>query len=283
VSGGCGVCSGMSVEIGEIRAAVVELGLGGMPLCVHSSLRSFGWVDGGADTVIDGLLAEGCTVMVPAFTQHYVLPPDEVAMRPARNAWEYEEEHDAPGVGRVYSPDTTEIEGDLGTLPRTVVRREGRVRGGNPLNSFAAVGPLAHELIDGQAAMDVYAPLRALAGLGGSVVMMGVGLTSMTLIHLAEQEAGRALFVRWANGADGDVVMVEVGSCSDGFRRLEPALQPIERRVNVGESVWRVFPAGEAVQRAAAAIRAEPGITRCANESCTRCRDGVAGGPILGT
>jgi aminoglycoside N3'-acetyltransferase len=271
----------MAVTIDDIRGAVRELGLSNRPLCVHSSLSSFGHVIGGVDTVIDGLLEEGCTVLVPAFTSHYVLPPDDLAMRPSRNAWEYNEDHEAPEGGGVYSTDTTEIERYLGLLPRTLVQREGRVRGRNPLNSFAALGPLAHRLIDDQGPLDVYAPLRALGELDGSVVMMGVGLTSMTLIHLAEKEAGRTLFRRWTTVQASDVSMVEVGSCSDGYWKFDAVLAPIERRVTVGESVWRVFPAHETTQLAAEAIRRDPQITHCGNASCIRCRDAVAGGPIL--
>ena len=47
----------------DIREAVRDLSLSGHPLCIHSSLRSFGWVDGGALAVVYGLLAEGCTII----------------------------------------------------------------------------------------------------------------------------------------------------------------------------------------------------------------------------
>jgi aminoglycoside N3'-acetyltransferase len=38
----------MKVTTSDIRLAIRNLGLAGRPLCVHSSLRSFGWVEGGA-------------------------------------------------------------------------------------------------------------------------------------------------------------------------------------------------------------------------------------------
>ena len=37
----------MKVTTGDIRKAIRNLGLAGRLLCVHSSLRSFGWVEGG--------------------------------------------------------------------------------------------------------------------------------------------------------------------------------------------------------------------------------------------
>ena len=112
---------------------------------------------------------------------------------------------------------------------------------------------------------------------------MGVGLERMTLLHLAEKEAGRELFRRWANDAQGRPDAVEVGGCSEGFGRLEPSLRPSMRVAAVGRSTWRMLPAAEALSRAAAAIRADPQITHCGVESCERCNDAVAGGPILST
>jgi aminoglycoside 3-N-acetyltransferase len=94
----------------------------------------------------------------------------------------------------------------MGAIPAAVVTREGRARGVHPLNSFSALGPRADELIRDQTAIDVYAPFEHLREMGGSVVMMGVGLDSMTLLHYAEQLAGRALFIRWAVGPAGEVI-----------------------------------------------------------------------------
>jgi aminoglycoside 3-N-acetyltransferase len=45
---------------------------------------------------------------------------------------------------------------------------------------------------------DVFGPLRALRERDGWVVLAGVGLTSMTLLHVAEIEAGRKPFIRWS-------------------------------------------------------------------------------------
>lgn len=270
----------MPVTIEDIRRAIRAAGLSGQPLCVHSSLRSFGQVEGGAVTVVRALLDEECTVLVPTFSLTFSIPPPP-DMRPPRNAWDYDHPIPDPlGVGRSYTPETNEVGGWLGVIPATVLEMEGRVRGNHPLNSFSAVGPLAHELVDRQAPDDVYAPLERLAELGGYVVLMGVGLTSMTLIHLAERMAGRTMFRRWANDIDGAAMMVEVGSCSTGFDRFDPVLAPFERRTMVGDSSWRIFPAGPALEAATQAIRDDPTITHCGKADC-RCNDAVLGGPIL--
>jgi aminoglycoside 3-N-acetyltransferase len=242
------------------------------------SLRSFGWVTGGAAVVIEGLLAEQCTVLVPTFSYGFAIPPSN--QRPARNAWDYDRPGPTDGLGRVFTPASEEIDADMGAIPAALVHWPGRVRGNHALDSFTAVGPLAHDLIDGQGPLAVYAPLERLAAGDGWVILMGVGLNRLTLLHLAEQRAGRRLFIRWANDAAGQPGVVETGGCSEGFVRLAPALEPLARRTTVGTSPWLALPVAATLFAAVAAIRADPTITHCGQPDCDRCRDSIAGGPL---
>jgi aminoglycoside N3'-acetyltransferase len=266
----------------DIRQAVQDLRLSNKPVCIHASLRSFGWVEGGPLAVVDGFLAEGCTIVVPTFSYEFAVPPPEDVRLP-RNGYDYEaiEESDL-GSRRIYTPKSTAFSREhMGAVPAAVLAMPRHARGNHPLNSFTAVGPLARDLISTQAPMNVYGPLEALAEAGGAVVMMSVGLNRMTLLHLAERMAGRNLFRRWARGSDGQPMTVEVGSCSEGFVNLEPILAPITQGKKVGESVWRIYPAKETLAIAAREIRAHPKLTHCGDASCLRCRDAVLGGPIL--
>jgi aminoglycoside 3-N-acetyltransferase len=266
----------------EIQSALRGLGLAGQPVCVHSSLRSFGRVAGGAGAVVAAFLAEGCTLMVPSFTYDFAMAPPP-KLRIPRNGLDY----DAPypgstaGTQRIYTPATREIDPDMGAIAAAVVQHPSRVRGSHPLNSFSAVGPLAAVLIAGQGPLAVYAPLRALAEAGGFVLLMGVALDTMTLLHLAEQEAGRVPFRRCANDAAGRAQMVEAGGCSDGFGQLGPLLAPWRRAAVVGESRWQVYAAAPTLAAAVAAIRSNPAIIHCGNPACERCRDALLGGPLL--
>jgi len=270
------------VTVKDIRSATRDLALSGRPLCVHSSLRSFGWVEGGASAVVEALLAEGCTVMVPTFSCGFAVPPPP-DLRPARNGWDYDTcTSSTDGIERIYRPDTNEVDQEsMGAVPATVVGMPGRIRGNNALSSFTAIGPLSEDLMSSQAPLDLCAPFRALAEAGGSVVLMGVGLVRMTLLHLAEKMAGRNQFRRWSNGRDGRPMAVETGGCSDGFDKFETILSPLRTQRTVGESVWRVFPAKEVLQTAADAIRRDPHLTHCGDLECGRCEDSVRGGPIL--
>lgn len=272
----------MAVPEPDIRRGVDDLGLAGRPLCVHSSLRSFGWVEGGATTVINVLLEAGCTVLVPAFSyRNETRPPGYAPIH--RNAWdERDYPTDPPLCGfRPEPPDATPVSADNGALPRALVRMPGTLRGAHPIDSFAAIGPLTHELIGDQTAWNVYAPFEALMAHDGFVLLMGVGLNRMTLLHDAERRAGRELFLRWGWLADGAIQAARVGGCSEGFPRLEAAVAPLATETRVGDSQWRAFPARATVEAAATAIRADATATWCDDPHCERCRDAAAGGPFL--
>jgi aminoglycoside N3'-acetyltransferase len=270
------------VDLVELRRAVSELGLSNAPVCLHTSLSSFGYVEGGAAMVLEGFLSEGCTVLVPAFAYVYLIPPPP-EMRPERNGWNYETFPFALSDTRlIYTPESNEIDlAEMGAVPAEVLEMPGRARGNNPLNSFAAVGILAKEVISGQDPLDVYAPLWELTKRDGWIVMIGVDLTKMTFIHYAEQEVGRTLFRRWARGGDGHPRMVAIGSCSEGFGKFESIFKPFVRTKRVGESLWHAYPAQDILHAAVKAIREDPILTHCGDPNCARCRDAVQGGPIL--
>lgn len=267
----------------HLIAAIDDLGLARRPVMLHASLRSFGAaLDGGADTLLDTLLKRGCTVLAPTFTEPQFSLPAPADMRPARNGLDYAAlPAAATAPGPPYSVDCGLINPHLGVVPAVLVGRIDAVRGRHPLNSFAAVGPQATELIDVQTPDDVYAPIRELADRDGTILLVGVGLNRMTALHLAEQRSGRRLFRRWARGEDGEIRMVEVGSCSEGFPRLEPVLGPLARTTTVGASRWRAYPARQALAAATAAIAAHQDITHCADAGCLPCRDATAGGPAV--
>ncbi len=220
--------------------------------------------------------------MVPSFSYDFAIEPPPY-LRVPRNGINYDGPYpgSTAGTHRIYTPAVNEIDPNMGAIAAAVVQHPARVRGAHPLNSFSAVGPLAARLIAGQAPLAVYAPLRTLVEVRGFVLLMGVEVDSMTLLHLAEEEGGRVPFRRWANDAAGHPQMVQAGSCSDGFGRLAPVLQPWQRQTVAGASMWRLYPAGPALQASAAVIRANPQITHCGNPECERCRDAMLGGPIL--
>jgi aminoglycoside 3-N-acetyltransferase len=90
----------MNMDEATIEAGLRELGVQNRDVAVHSSLRSFGHVDGGAQTVVRALLNVCGTVVMPTFCEigRTNPPPGD---RPAQNGWDYEG----------YQIDTTDITG----------------------------------------------------------------------------------------------------------------------------------------------------------------------------
>lgn len=267
----------------QLNRALDQLVRPASVLMVHASLRSFGEpIDGGADALLDALLARDRTVLVPAFTEPQFTVAAPTAMRPDCNGIDYatQDALSSTSASAIYTVDCRLINTGLGVLPATVLNRAGAVRGEHPLNSFAALGPLANELIARQSAADVYGPVQELVARDGVILLIGVGLNRMTAVHLAEQQSGRRLFLRWARGTDGQVGMFEVGSCSEGFPRLEPILDAYARTANIGASRWRAYPARRTLAAATATIAADQSITHCPNADCLLCRDSISGGPV---
>lgn len=259
----------------DLAAAVTGTGLAGRPVVLHSSLSSFGHVDGGAPAVVDAFVDAGCTLIVPTFTAGLeVQPPADEQVE--RN-------------GMVYGPPTTVTDAtpqysaaagnlslsEMGAVPAEVLARPDRVRGGHPLNPFAAVGPDAGRYVGPSDADDPYRPLRAAVARTGAVVLAGVSYDRMTLLHLAEAAAGRPPFVRWALDERRQVRRYQVGGCSAGFHEAFAAeLDPLALVVTVGASRWRVLNAAVAFGAGADLFRQRgPGWGRCGRVGCFRCDD----------
>jgi len=238
-------------------------------------------VEGGAEAVIRAFLDLGCTLLVPAFTDEECAVPPPPGRQVLQNGWD-DSWHFDPHKVVVYERDSAMISREMGAIPARLLQMEGRARGDHPLDSFCALGPLAAELIQAQTPLNVYAPFDALYARPASrLVLIGVGLTRATAIHLAEQRAGRRLFRRWGLDASGVTVETACGSCSEGFENLAHAVRAIETRRLVGKSEWRIYPFKAFVDAAAMAIAQDPQITHCADPNCIRCNDSIKGGPLL--
>ena len=136
-----------TVTRNHLREAIRSLGLAEATVCAHSSLSSFGRVDGGAAAVVDAFLDEGCTLVVPTFTASFLLASPD-AMRPERNGIDYDAPHDSPGRDRIYSPEGNEVAPTMGAIPAAVLARPERLRGDHPLCSFTALGPRADLVLE---------------------------------------------------------------------------------------------------------------------------------------
>lgn len=162
--------------------AINSLSLNNKCICVHSSLKSFGHVEGGAKTVVDAFLESGCTLLAPAFPLSFGIPP---LVKIERNGLDYINFGKEPNHQRVFTTESNEITGCfMGAIPCEIIQNKERKRGYHPLNSFVALGPMANELVSEQSEIDVYSPFKKLRELNGSIILMGVNLDKMTAIPL---------------------------------------------------------------------------------------------------
>ena len=222
----------------------LEVPKGGI-LMVHSSLRSIGYVEGGAETVVNALLEilgpEG-TLVVPTFT-------DVVAAR-------------YPGF--VFDPLNTPSY--MGAITETIRRRRNARRSLHPWHSVAAIGPMAATLTTkgSESPWGVSSPMPQIASQNGMFLLLGVPYLSLTLAHLCEFELGVAyrpemiiqVPMRRANGSIVPMVNCECppipGTPDTDYNRLGQRMEDagMVRIRPVGNAVARLFK-GSAVRKMA--------------------------------
>jgi aminoglycoside 3-N-acetyltransferase len=265
------------ITTADVSRFVDENGLSGSIVCLHSSFKSFGGAEGGFDAIIDGFSSRDATLVCPAFYYQSVTYPDRENY--ARNGIDYAKEKNLPCVDYVDSPE--QIEPCMGAIPRALVRRGDAIRTRNPLNAFVVRGRHAAALTKDQSllnAYSIYKNIRAMT-VPSFIVLAGVGFTSCTPIHYAEELAGKGLFRRWAV-YHGQTAEVEVGSCSDGFEKLRPFVGDVEKTARLGESPVRIYDFGKFIELVTRVIAERPIVAHCDNPACIRCDDMAAGGRL---
>lgn len=140
---------------------------------IHSSLKSIGLVEGGANTVIDALLdviGEQGTLMVPALTG---------------------KREDSPLTPPVFDVLTSPCW--TGTIPETLRKRPQTRRSLHPTHSVSAIGSKKSELTKdhefSSSPCDDKSPYYKNAIMGGFILFIGVAQESNTSIHMCEELA----------------------------------------------------------------------------------------------
>lgn len=261
------------------REAIVQ-GLGALGLdrssavIAHTSLRSFGQVDGGADTVCAALLETCGTALLPSGSWDLTgVPAPPGLVRPnnaAHVAESWQEFEQSLAAATPFSLDLP-VDRWLGVVPETMRRNHPHVRSPHPLFGFLAVGDRAEQLIAASRADFSLGPLDALAELGGEVLLLGVDHTSNTAIHLAEQRLGRSRFHRCAKVDDG--VWAEfpnISGESHRFDEIEPALAPFTTETKIGQCRARRIAIADVLATTERLITADPTALLCQDADC-RC------------
>jgi len=158
----------------QIVAGLRELGLAaGIGVIVHSSLKSFGRVEGGALTVIEALME--------------VLTPQGTLLLPSFNHNSIVEEGGAGYYDPLHTPTSN------GAIPDLFWRLPGVLRSLDPTHPVAAWGRHAAAYTAGHhrtLTMGPRSPLGLLHRDGGYGLLLGVGYDSNTFHHVVEMSRG---------------------------------------------------------------------------------------------
>ncbi|TCO34554.1 aminoglycoside 3-N-acetyltransferase [Kribbella steppae] len=263
------------VSAAEIADGLRQLGLDrSSSVIVHSSLKSFGYVDGGAEAVCDALTDTCGTVLAPAGTWDFtgIGPPPGTA-RP-HNAYDpaptWEAFDEELTRATAFSPDLP-IDRELGRIPETLRLTRTPARTAHPLFSYIAVGPAADQLLAAQRPDWPLGPIEELGGLNGDVLLLGVDHTTNTTIHLAEQLLGRSRFYRYAKTADR--VWSEfpnIPGDSHEFDTIEPTLRSATRETTISNCRARKIPVTAVLAATRQLVLADPAALLCTTPTC-RC------------
>jgi len=245
----------------DIKARLRELGLAdGDAVVVHSSLKSFGEVEGGADTVVDAILevigAEG-TLAVPTFNFE-------------------------PGIfDHAQTPSIT------GKITEAVRARPDAIRSHHPTHSVTAIGRLAQIVTEGHEKVNPFGRGSALYKLlqaNTKILQLGTTHTTNSMIHVAEEVAGVPYLERTRNVGirmpNGEVIYkwIRRPGCSRGFNAIEEPLQEkgAIRQVKIGDCTARLMTARAVVDAAIELLKSDIEALLCDIPDCGSCAESRA-------
>jgi aminoglycoside 3-N-acetyltransferase len=236
------------------------------PVIVHSSLSSFGEVNGGAEAIVGALLASFNQLVMPAFTYMTMLTPET---GPEGNGITYGSGKDGNRMAEFFRPDMP-VDKMIGAIPETLRLHPKAKRSGHPILSF--VGVNAEAALEAQTLQEPLAPIRVLAKGWGWVLLLGVDHTVNTSIHYAERVAGSRQFTRWALTPAGIVECPGFPGCSNGFSMLESRLNGVTRQARAGSAVIQAIPLLALVETVKSMIAEDPQALLCDQTECERCQ-----------
>ena len=235
------------------------------PVLVHSSLRAFGHVLGGAPTIVGALLEIYESVMAPTFTYKTLIVPET---GPQNNAIRYGEHTDRNKMAEFFRPDMP-ADPLMGLVAETLRKHPDAYRSGHPVLSFAGVN--VKEYLNKQMLSEPFAPIAAMYDAGGWVLLMGVDHTSNTSIHLGERLAGRKMYTRWALMSDTVVVCDNFPFCSDGFNPIHVLMDPFTKKVQIGNALVQAMPLADLIEPPRQLVEADPTALLCHRTDCLSC------------
>lgn len=248
----------MSITGKQIEDGLKKLGLTkGDIVVVHSSLSSFGEVDGGANTVVDSLLnviGDEGTLIAPTFT--YGLD--------------------------VFDP--AESNSLCGAITEAARKRSNALRSSHPTHSVVAIGDLADVIVEGHEKVNAFARGSALfkaLQAKAKILQLGVTNTTNSMIHVAEELANvpyldRSRHIQFKN-TQGKISSkwVRRPGCSHGFDAADEILddQNAVHETMIGSCRARLMSARSIVDAALDILKTDPEGLLCDRPDCEACAE----------
>ncbi len=254
----------------QICEALCTLGLpSGAIVFVHSSMSSIGYVEGGAETLVDAFLqtlGPSGTLAVPTFTFSHSGSADPL-FDPARDPSE------------------------MGRLTEETRTRPGAQRSCHLLHSVAALGAQAKEIAasHGPSAWAEDGPFWKLHELDAYILLLGVPYLRCTFFHLLEQLV-QVPYRQWREveaqirAPDGSQRSLPTltygpkpGFVGNDFNRLGTLLEQRGHVLagSVGNAAARLFRARDAFEVGLAQYRVDPNLFLMEGQEYTQLRSGV--------
>jgi aminoglycoside 3-N-acetyltransferase len=240
----------------KLKRAFSEFLYPPMKILVHSSLSSFGFVRGGAQTLIQSLMEiityDGL-IMMPTFT--YGKEPFDLFSTPAQT----------------------------GSIPEFFRKMKNVKRSIHPTHSFCAWGKSADSILADHNVSEPFksgTPLHKFSQQQGYVLLIGVTHIANSLIHVAQELAevpylDRPKVVKIIdNGQLKDMVARRAG-CSLGFDKISPFLdeEDLVQKYKVGQSNIMFMKAKDVLKKATEVLKKDPYILSCDNPDCFACNE----------
>jgi aminoglycoside 3-N-acetyltransferase len=266
--------SARKVTPNELTEGFQDLGLKeGDQVVLHASLRSIGDVDGGAAMVLHRLLRalgkEG-TLVMPAFTSvaRHSSMHDEYTKH---GCWcEGNEGRHVPFIPEL-QPDK-----NLGEIAHRLCSWPSSRRSHHPAYSFVSVGKETDNLVRNSSLLDPLQPLRSFLNQEPKILTLGVGLDSVSALHLPEQRYLPAKFVREraltiTSKGQTWVEVVAVG-CSSGFEKLASHLGRSEfKETRIGSANSCLYSMKTLVHHSEELFSKDPSSLTCGRSECLSC------------
>ncbi len=257
-----------SLTYHDLRTGLRRLDLDpALPVIVHASLSAFGGIEGGAESLLEALMATSDSIVMPAFTYKTMIIPEE---GPPENGIRYGSGGDLNRLAEFHHPDMP-ADRLMGALAEACRLHPHALRSGHPILSFCGIH--AAGIIRSQTLQEPLAPIQTLMDHNGWVLLLGVDQRVNTSIHYAEKLAGRRQFTRWALTPEGVVACPNFPGCSDGFNALNFFLQDVVRTGMIGPAEVQAVPVAELVRVVREVLALDPLALLCDRPDCERCNE----------